>query len=111
MNKVNVILVNEAPAIGKPEMMGGFLRTDAAQKWAEKNGYSTVYLWLARERVYADRLTKAVNVLAKQIETKSGRLVSLSEKGEGVSEFAIFVALIVIVLAFASNMFGWGWPW
>ena len=109
MNKVIVILVTEAPAIGKPEMMGGIRSKEAAQKWAEKNGYLTVHLWLARERVYADRLTKAVDVLARQLETKSGRLVSLSEKGESVPEYAIFLALVVIVLAFYGKMFGLPW--
>jgi hypothetical protein len=77
--KVNVQIVNEPPAIGKPEMMGGIRSKDEAAHWALKNGYGTVYLWLSRQRVYADRLTKRVDVLAKQVQTKSDRLVQMAE--------------------------------
>lgn len=74
-NNVNVVMVKYPPAIGKPEMMGGIRSKEEAVNWAEKNGYSVVYLLQSRQRVYADKLTKRVDVLAKQVQTKSDHLV------------------------------------
>ncbi len=77
--KINVVVVKYAPAIGKPEMMGAIRSKEEAESWARKNGYSTVYFLQSRQRVYADKRTKAVDVLAKQVETKSNHLVQVSE--------------------------------
>lgn len=74
-NNVNVVMVKYPPAIGKPEMMGGIRSKEEAVNWAEKNGYSVVYLLQSRQRVYADKLTKRVDVLAKQVQTKRDHLV------------------------------------
>ena len=76
---VNVQIVKEAPAIGKPQMQGGIRSKEEASNWAKKNGYSVVYLWLSRQRVYADKLSKQVDVLAEQVQTKSDHLVQLAE--------------------------------
>lgn len=74
-SNVNVVMVKYPPAIGKPEMMGGIRSKEEAVNWAEKNGYSVVYLLQSRQRVYADKLTKRVDVLAKQVQTKRDHLV------------------------------------
>lgn len=58
-NRVQVIEVNEAPAIGKPQMQQGIRTKDAAVRWAEREGYRVVYLFKKYERVYADKLSKA----------------------------------------------------
>jgi hypothetical protein len=76
---VNVQIVKEPPAIGKPQMQGGIRSKEEAVNWALKNGYSTVYLLLSRQRVYADKLQKDVAVLAQQVQNKSDHLVQLAE--------------------------------
>lgn len=78
-NKVTVMEVKFPPAIGKVEMMGGIRTKEAAEHWAQEHGYDTVYFLKSRERVYADRLTKRVDVLAQQVLTKSDHLVRLAE--------------------------------
>jgi hypothetical protein len=78
-NKVNVVIVKFPPAIGKPEMMGGIRSKEEVVNWAEKNGYATVYFFQSRQRVYADKLTKDVATLAKQVQTKSNHLVQIAE--------------------------------
>jgi hypothetical protein len=78
-SKVKVIEVREAPAIGKPEMTSGIRTKEAAAEWGEKNGYAKVYFFKSRERVYADKLKKRVDVLAEQLATKSDHLVQLAE--------------------------------
>lgn len=70
--RVNVQIVNEAPAIGKPEMMGGIRSKEEAANWAEKHGYTVVYFWLSRQRMYADKLSK-------QVQSKSDHLVQSAE--------------------------------
>lgn len=77
---VTVHEVTSAPAIGKPEMMSGIRTKEAAQKWAEQQGYSTVYFYKKAERVYADRLTKRVDVLAQQLESKSNHVARWAEE-------------------------------
>lgn len=78
---VTVMIVTVPPAIAKVEMMGGIRTKEEAAVWAQKNGYGTVYLLLSRQRVYADKLTKRVDVLAKQLESKADHLV------QNVSEY------------------------
>jgi len=58
---VKVEIIHEPPAIGKPQMMGGIRSKAEAERWAEKNGYKTVYLWINRQRVYADKHSKKVD--------------------------------------------------
>ncbi len=72
---VLVQVVSSAPAIAKVEMLGGIRDKTEAAAWANKNGYATVYFWQSRQRVYADKLTKRVDVLAKQIQSKADHLV------------------------------------
>lgn len=79
MNKTNVQIVNSAPGIGKPEMTSGIRTKEAAAAWADKNGYATVYWYKTRERVYADKLTKRVDVLAQKLASKSDHLVQIAE--------------------------------
>ena len=55
---VKVHEVNEAPAIGKPEMQQGIRTREAAENWAIRNGYVVVYFFKKHERVYGDKLTK-----------------------------------------------------
>jgi len=109
MNKVRVNIVTEPPAIGKPEMMGGIRDKVEAANWAEKNGYSTVYLLLGRQRVYADKLTKKIEVLAEQIQTKSGRLLEMAETAQGLIEYIIILALVGLVTWLAGDLLGWPW--
>ena len=78
-NVVNVIPVKEAPAIGKPEMMGAIRDKAEAASWGEKNGYAVVYFLQSRQRVYADKLSKRVDVLAEQVQSKSDHLVLMAE--------------------------------
>ena len=77
MKKINVQTVTTAPGIGKPEMLGGIRSKEAAAEWADKNGYATVYWFKSRERVYADKLTKQVDVLAEQLATWPRRWANL----------------------------------
>lgn len=74
-----VMIVTTPPAIGKPEMLGGIRSKEAAAEWGSKNGFATVYWLKNRERVYADKLTKQVDVLAEQLATKSNHLVQMAE--------------------------------
>jgi hypothetical protein len=111
MNKstVKVIEVREAPAIGKPQMMGGIRTKEAAERWASSQGYVTVYWLKSRERVYADKRER-VDAQARALETKSSEMLSavsgttsglhqLSESG-GVREWiAIGFLFMVIVCA------------
>lgn len=76
---VTVMVVTSAPAIGKPQMMQGIRTKEAAQIWAHKEGYATVYFLPKHERVYADKLTKRVDVLAGQLENKSDHLAQIAE--------------------------------
>lgn len=98
MKDVNVVEVKSAPAIGKPEMLTGIRTREAAQAWGAKRGYATVYFWKERERVYADKLSKDVAFLAKQVETKSDHLVEMAERGCGLLEFILLIALVVLVI-------------
>lgn len=107
--KVIVTEVKEAPGIGKPEMMGGIRSKEAAGMWAIKNGYAVVYWWRARERVYADKLTKDVLTLAKQVETKSGRLVRMAEQGGALLEAAILTGLVGLILWLLGKLLGVPW--
>ena len=107
-NSVNVVEVKFPPAIGKVQMMGGIRSKEEAARWATENGYSTVYLLKARERVYADKLTKNVAALAKQVETKSNRLVQFSETGGGsLGDLALVAAVIAIIVLLGRC----GVPW
>ena len=60
-------------------MLGGIRSKEAAADWGAKNGFATVYWLKNRERVYADKLTKQVDVLAEQLATKSNHLVQMAE--------------------------------
>lgn len=106
-NKVSVVIVTSAPAIGKPEMLTGIRTKEAAAEWGVKRGYSTVYFWPGRERVYADKLTKAVDALARQIETKSDHLVQMAEQGSALVEAAILFVLVALIVYGLGSLLGW----
>lgn len=108
MNKVTVMDVKFPPAIGKVEMMSGIRTKDEAISWANKQGYTTVYFLKARERVYADRLTKNVAALAKKIQTSSENLLRLSEEGKGCLEIILLLALVVLIVVAMGKA---GIPW
>lgn len=98
IKKVNVVPVTIPPAIGKVEMQQGIRSKEEAEHWADKHGYAVVYWLKSRQRVYADKLTKRVDVLAQEILTKSSRLVQVSEQGQGGVEVVLLIALVVIVV-------------
>lgn len=106
--RVNVIDVKYPPAIGKVEMMSGIRTKEEAVSWAEKNGYATVYFLKSRERVYADKLTRRVDALAKQVETKSGRLAQMAEQGSTLLEYALCAGIVVTALLILGKC---GAPW
>jgi hypothetical protein len=64
MNEITVIVIHEPPALGKPEMCQGIKDEQAARAWGKKHGYSTVYYFRKRERVYADKQSKPQLTLA-----------------------------------------------
>ena len=109
-DECRVEIVTEAPPIGKPQMMGGIRSKEEAESWAKKNGYAVVYFWLSRQRVYADKLTKRVDVLAQQVETKSDHLVSVSESGQivlwAVLLFVFVCAALVYLYPFMPHIGG-----
>ena len=90
---VKVHEVNEAPAIGKPEMQQGIRSKEAAENWAIKNGYTVVYLFKKHERVYADRLSRQQLVLGEQ--------------GSSCLEFIFLLALVVFVLVVVLKDVPW----
>jgi hypothetical protein len=63
-NEIDVVVMTEPPAIGKPEMCQGIRDVDSARRWAQKHGYTKVYFFAKRQRVYADKSTKPQLVLA-----------------------------------------------
>ena len=67
------------PLVLEPDYGYGITTKGAAMEWAEKRGYAVVYFWHSRGRVYADKVTKRVDVLAKQIEQASADLVETAE--------------------------------
>lgn len=99
-SNVKVYEVNEAPAIGKPEMMSGIRTKDAAERWAEKNGYTTVYWFKRYERVYADRLSRQPLAISDQ------QLV-LCEQGSSCLEFVFLLAVVVFVLVVVLKDVPW----
>lgn len=58
MSDIKVLTVTIPPAIGKPEMQQGIKSEASARTWAQKRGYTTVYWYKSRERVYADKAEK-----------------------------------------------------
>lgn len=106
MKKVNVVEVKCPPAIGKPEMMGGIRMKEEAEHWAAKSGYATVYWLKSRQRVYADKLTKDLTILAKQVETKASHLVRVSEGGQGLVEILLLLAIVVIAMLLLGKCTG-----
>lgn len=97
---VKVHEVNEAPAIGKPEMQQGIRTREAAENWAIKNGYTVVYLFKKHERVYADRLSRQPLAI-------SGQQLVLGEQGSSCLEFIFLLALVVFVLVVVLKDVPW----
>lgn len=92
-SNVKVHEVNEAPAIGKPEMKQGIRTREAAENWAIRNGYTVVYLFKKHERVYADRLSRQQLVLGEQ--------------GSSCLEFVFLLAVVVFVLVVVLKDVPW----
>jgi len=107
--KINVIIVTEVPQFVNPQLQSGIRNKEEAAAWAEKNGFSTVYLLAKRERIYADRLTVRVDAQAKQIERKSRKLLRLTERGCLTIEDALLILLTAIILFLVGNLLGWPW--
>lgn len=80
--KVNVVIITRAPILANPAIQKGIRNKVEAEAWGAKNGHTTVWLWQAREMVYADRLRAPVHEQAKQIERQSERLVRSALQGE-----------------------------
>jgi hypothetical protein len=74
-----VIEIKGMPALKNPAMLSGIRDRATAEAWGVKNGYSTVYFLSKRQRVYAEKLTARVNVVAQKIEQASADLVSVAE--------------------------------
>ena len=51
---------------------------EAAQAWGEKHGYSVVFFWPQRQRVYADRIAEVAEQAAA-LEAQSVELVKFAE--------------------------------
>lgn len=92
-SNVKVHEVNQAPAIGKPEMQQGIRTREAAENWAIKNGYTVVYLFKKHERVYADKTSRQQLVFGEQ--------------GSSCLEFVFLLALVVFVLVVVLKDVPW----
>lgn len=101
-SNVKVHEVNEAPAIGKPEMQQGIRTREAAETWAIKNGYTVVYLFKKHERVYADKTSRKLLAISDQ------PLLAASEQGQGLIELLFWVALVLFVLIYLCPD---SWKW
>jgi len=96
--KVNVMDVKYPPAIGKVEMMSGIRTKEEAISWAVKHGYATVYFLKARERVYADKTTKAQDKSGKGTTGAEVQILfAPGERGQSVLEIAILLALGILI--------------
>lgn len=107
--KVNVVIVTDVPQLSNPEIQQGIRDKAEAESWATARGYSTVYLLLKRQRVYADRLTIAVHAQAKALERKSVQLVRDAERGGVLFDFAFMLALGLLLLLLLGAKCGWPW--
>ena len=103
--KIQVVPVTEPPAIGKPQMMSGIRSKEAAQSWAAKNGYPTVYWFQKRERVYADKLSR-IDTTALTIQQKSQDLLQLSENGGACLTFMLMLAFVLALVFLLKDI-----PW
>ncbi|RPI95395.1 MAG: hypothetical protein EHM40_03335 [Chloroflexi bacterium] len=65
---IKVIEVKEPPQLKSPAIQQGIRDKAAAQNWAEKNGYATVYFMARKQKVYAEKLPVKVGDQAKQLE-------------------------------------------
>ena len=85
MKSIMVMTITKDPKLGNPPLVlepdygYGITSKGAAMEWGRKHGYAVVYYWHSRGRVYADKVTKQVNVLAKRIEQASNELVATAE--------------------------------
>ena len=76
--RVRVVPVKAAPTIQKMDMLSGIRTKEAAQAWGEKHGYSVVFFWPQRQRVYADRIAEVAEQAAA-LEAQSVELVKFAE--------------------------------
>lgn len=80
MNKpVKVIDIKEPPQLQHPAIQQGIRDKVAAVNWGERNGYSTVYFMVRKQKVYAEKLQVKVDDQAKQIEAESQQLLKQME--------------------------------
>jgi hypothetical protein len=76
---IKVTPVTFAPRLITPEIVSGIRDKAAAEAWAKKHGYATVYFFAKKQRVYAERLTVRVDEKAEQIEQASEELLKCAE--------------------------------
>jgi hypothetical protein len=79
-SKINVIPVKQAPKLNNPLIQRGIRDRAAAEAWAIKNGFTTVYFMKSQEKVYGEKLLADVAEVAKGIEAKSEQLVMFAEQ-------------------------------
>jgi hypothetical protein len=78
-SKVNVVPVRQAPKLMQPLIQLGIRDKTAAEAWAVKNGFTTVYFIEGKQKVYGERVLARVDELAKDIEQASVELVEMAE--------------------------------
>ena len=85
MKQTMVLMITKDPKLGNPPLVlnpeygYGIMSKGAAMEWGRTRGYAVVYYWHSRGRVYAENVTKQVNVLAKKLEQASADLVVTAE--------------------------------
>ena len=107
-SNVKVHEVNEAPAIGRPEMQQGIRTREAAENWAIKNGYTVVYFFKKHERVYADKTSRQPLAIPQGDAISDQPLMAASEQGQGLIELLFWVALVLFVLIYLCPD---SWKW
>jgi hypothetical protein len=99
---IKKIVVNEVKE--PPEIlvtMQGIRSKEEAEHWAEKNGFTTVYWLKNRQRVYAFRHS------VQPVSATQQMLFSPSESGQGLVEYLMIIAFVVVVVFFVLK----NWPW
>ena len=94
-NETLVLTITKDPKQGNPPLVlepdygYGITSKGAAMEWGRKRGYAVVYYWHSRGRVYADYVTKRVDMLAKQLEQASADLVETASTSTTLSAGAL----------------------
>lgn len=78
MNGARVEIVTAAPRLPRMDLLSGIRDKVAAKAWGDKHGYSAVFFWPSRQRVYAERMAQVVEQAAA-LEAQSAELVQFAE--------------------------------